>query len=225
MILQIIQSDKSLYGAEFQIFCGNNRDVNIGSIVLTGHMGSMEAEICIDVFNRCFRMELGREFRLVKERRIAKRKRTYRSYDIFDDSSKNVGSVAQICERTSLFSEFYYHQLLFDGVEYEIYPVDFVDGGKNPIYSAGVQVAQIDTPCEILKDIHTYKVYAENMAAGVVSALSVAYMYLLAGFKPGIKATPLKEIHYSVTKDRVLLSKYDAGFAEKIKMESEGENV
>lgn len=212
MILKMCQIKKELFLANFEIW---NKEEKVGSVVVNGKMGSMEADIKIEIFNDEYTMKYVSG--ILKEKFMKKGYKSFREYSIHNASNEE-GVVYQVDWKQKMFLITNYYEMKYCGLHYNLYPISFLkDGkteGKHPVYCCDVQVAQINTPGEIFNDLYNYEIYAINQKEAKMCAVLCAYMYVNAGFKPGERVTKSHVKFYSKTKDTFLLEKYHSDFIQ-----------
>ena len=214
MILRVEQQIKNMWSALFYIFEDEDR---IGWFEVQGKMGSMEANILMEISGKKYEMAYSGE-KILKEKRIPGTKDTiFRPYHIECRYDEKKGDVWQCDRKTGMFRISSFYQMEFNDKKYDLYPIGFGnEGGKHPVYCGDTQIAQVEKPGEIRDDMHNYTIYAIDSDAAELSVLLVAYMYVNANYKPGEKVTKSYVKCYSVTKSKTLLSKYDPEFKEKL---------
>ena len=214
MIIRVEQQVKNMWSALFHIFEDENR---IGWFEVQGRMGSMEANILMEIFGKRYEMEYSGG-KILKEKRIPGTKDAiFRPYHIEYRDDRREGDVWQCDRKTGMLSIISFYQMEFDDKKYGLYPIGFGnEGGKHPVYCGDTQIAQVEKPAEVRDDLHNYTIYAVDSEAAARSVLLVAYMYVNANYKPGEKVTKSYVKCYSVTKSKTLLSKYDPEFKEKL---------
>lgn len=214
MILRIEQIEKELFTASFIIW----RDtVRMGNMEVKGKLGSMEADISIDLFGKTY--ELSYAGGLIKSAPLPdKAGKAFRPYQIGGNDG-SAGKVYQVDRKESFFSIISFFEMVMESCKYTMYPIGFGrEGGKHPVYCGDRQIAQIEKSGEIYNDLHHYSIYALDQTAAELAVLFCAYMYVNANFKPGEKATKSVVKYTSVTTNKTLKSKYDPSFKERIQL-------
>ena len=214
MIIRVEQQVKNMWSALFHIFEDEKR---VGWFEVQGKIGSMEADILIEIFGRRYFATYNGK-KAFKEKRIPGTKDTiFRPYYIACRDDRREGDVWQCDRKTGMLSIISFYQMEFNDKKYDLYPIGFGNGGgKHPVYCGDTQIAQVEKPGEIRDDMHNYTIYAIDSDAAELSVLLVAYMYVNANYKPGEKVTKSYVKCYSITKNKTLLSKYDPEFKEKL---------
>ena len=201
MIIDVVQKKKDLFGAEFAIEHQGN---SIGRMRLTGSIASMDGHWDIELDGRHIAMERGKG-------RIPKELRPFRPYEI-TMGQKELGAVYQTEEKVGWFRSCGFSQMYLMGQCYNKYGIGLGhEGGKNPIYKGKVQVAQINTPTVIYDDLHRYHILTQDDEI-LAPILFSAYMYVVGGYKPGVKILTGVSKTITITKDKMLLAKYDPSF-------------
>ncbi len=80
-----------------------------------------------------------------------------------------------------------------------------------------IQVAQIDTEQIIYNDLHNYKIYVKNDNYSLISIIIACYMYINAGFKPGVEVKESVTKYYNKTTNKELNLKYNPNWINEIK--------
>ena len=206
MILDIMQTSKDLFLANFIISRGSNQ---IGSFSLQGKLGSMEANVVGEFLGQKFEMSFGKlDYINVSN--------AFRPY-ILSENGIVDGTVYQTKFNGGLFKKFDYHQMQKNGIIYDLFPIGFGnEGSKSPIYQKDKQIAQIEKSCVVYNDLHNYRIYAEDEYASNIAIFFVIYMYINAGFKPGEKFVSSTVRVVSVTTNKLLKEKYNPEFVKHI---------
>lgn len=206
MYLELVQRNKELFTADFDIV---EKQVAVGTLHLQGKLGSLDAKIAIQYRSNEITLTPG----IDNIETLAKN--PFRPYTIaFNGVDKGVIYQAEI--KTGIFSKIEYHQMELSGQAYELYPIGFgSEGAKNPIYAGVEQRGLVEKDCEIINDLHTYKITCVDELSAILSLMFAAYMYVNAAFKPGVAVT--KSVHKVVSKttNKSLLQKYDPSFKQK----------
>ena len=212
MILKVEQISKKMYEADFEIRQENRV---IGKIGLQGRAGCMEADVRVEIFSREYALSReGSPHAPAKEkRRQDKKEKAYRTY--FIDQGKT-GRVCQVERKTGLFSSASFHEMMFENELFHMYSKSFQTEGKNSVYLQDEQIAQVDAPLEIVDDMHRYTVYAINQKGAEIAVLYCAYMYTVAGFKPGCEITKGYYKQASISFDKTFEDKYNPDFVRNI---------
>ncbi len=90
MILKIQQTKKELFSAAFDIL---HKEERVGTISVSGKLGSMEADIRVNVFGNIFTMKYAGG--LFAEQKIKKGYKSYRKYSI-SDATNDGGYIYQV---------------------------------------------------------------------------------------------------------------------------------
>ena len=212
MILKIQQTKKELFSAAFDIL---HKEERVGTISVSGKLGSLEADIRVNVFGNIFTMKYAGG--LFAEQKIKKGYKSYRKYSI-SDATNDGGYIYQVDWQQKLFLTTSYHEMEYKGMRYNSYVVSLpAEGGRQSVYREGVQVAQINIPREVVNDLYNYTIYALDQKEAEMCAIICAYIYINAHFKPGEKAIKSYVKYYTTgTKDAFLLEKYNPDFVETI---------
>lgn len=108
-------------------------------------------------------------------------------------------------------------EIIRDSSFYKMYPIGFgKEGAKNPIYCGEEQIALIEKDCEVVNDLHTYKLFCLTEQSSVIALLFAMYMYSMTGYKVGEKVTKSVEKRVSITTNKHLKAMYDPSFKEKV---------
>ena len=206
MYLELVQRSKELFTADLDIVENNS---TVGSLNLKGKLGSLDANISIQYRGNEMTLTPGvHDFEIIA-------KKPFRPYTIaFNGTNKGVISQTEI--KTGMFSKIEFHQIEIGGMIYEMYPIGFGnDGAKNPIYVGNDQRGLIEKDCEVINDLHNYKITCVDELSAITSLLFASYMYVNAAFKPGVAVT--KSVHKVISKttNKTLLQKYDPSFKGK----------
>ena len=201
MIIDVIQTKKELFESEFSI---RHQEIEIGKMHLAGKLSSMEGKWTVEFDNHHINLEYGKS-------NLPKGVKTFRPYDITIDQSR-CGAVYQTRSKDSFLKKYDFHQMLLLGKYYDLYPIGFGEmGAKNPIYCGTEQVGQINKECVVYNDLHNYQIYAFDNDV-IAAIIFCCYMYVNAGFKPGVKTTMSVVKVVSKTTNKLLLSKYQPSF-------------
>lgn len=206
MYLELVQRSKELFTADFDIV--ENQSA-VGSLALQGKLGSLDAKITIQYRGSEISLTPGvRDFNILA-------KKPFRPYTIAFNGN-NKGVICQTEIKTGMFSKIEFHQIEMSGQIYEMYPIGFGnEGAKNPIYVGNDQRGLIEKDCEIINDLHIYKITCVDELSAIIGLLFAAYMYVNAAFKPGVAVT--KSVHKVISKttNKALLQKYNPSFKQK----------
>lgn len=206
MICKLVQTEKGLFSAAFNIYRGTQL---IGAVSLQGRLGSMEAAIYGTYYDTEFKMEFGKDCHV--------KAKTFRPYLITQDSIQ-VGTIYQTNYNGGMFRKFNFHQMIKKDLIYDLFPISFGnEGSRCPVYCGNIQIAQIEKGCTVYDELHVYDFFAEDKSAGLVSLLFCLYMYVIACYKPGQKLTEAVSKSFSVTTNRLLKEKYNSYFKNGIK--------
>lgn len=206
MYIELVQRNKDLFTANFDIV---EKQSVVGSLDLQGKLGSLDALITINYRGNEMTLTPGvRDFDIIA-------KKPFRPYTIaFNNVNKGVMCQTEI--KTGLFSKIEYHQIEISGQIFEMYPIGFGnEGAKNPIFVGSDQCGLIEKDCEVINDLHNYKLTCVDEHSIIIGVLFAAYMYVNAAFKPGVAVT--KSVHKVISKttNKTLLQKYDPSFKQK----------
>lgn len=207
MILDIIQTSKELFSAEFRII---ENGLQIGSFYLKGSLGSMEAEIFFEF--------KGIRFKLVNKRlKGINTGVVFRPYIIYSYNNESAGYVYQTEVKLGLFKGYSLRKMDFGGRSLELYCVGMgKDGYKFPIYEGEKQIAEIDKGCVVYNELHEYRLYAVDEASAMISAMLCAYLYVSGPYTPGEKVTRSVVKSSTVTTNKLLKAKYNPDFVSGI---------
>lgn len=203
MVIDIIQKNKEMYEANFEIISYNNI---VGTINVKGKIGTWKISLK-GIYNN-----IPFEFKY-KKLGFKEGLKKFRSYQIFV-SGNSVGEVYQTDNIEGI--KYSYNELIYNGDCYKEYGISFGDVAKNPIYLNDMQVAQIEKEAIIYNDLHNYKIYIKNKDYALVSIIFACHMYINASFKPGIKVTKSVVKYYDKTTNKELLSKYDPNWVNEL---------
>lgn len=206
MYIELVQKNKELFAANFDIV---EKQSVIGSLALQGELGSLDAFITMNYRGNEITLTPGaRDFDIIA-------KKPFRPYTIaFNNINKGV--ICQTEIKTGILSKIEYHQIEMSGQIFEMYPIGFGnEGAKNPIFVGNDQRGLIEKDCEVINDLHNYKLICVDELSSIIGLLFAAYMYVNAAFKPGVSVT--KSIHKVISKttNKTLLQKYDPSFKQK----------
>lgn len=206
MYIELVQRNKELFTADFEIV--ENQSV-VGSLALQGKLGSLDAKITIQYRGSEISLTPGvRDFDILA-------KKPFRPYTIAFNGI-NKGVICQTKIKTGIFSKVEFHQIEMSGQIYEMYPIGFGnEGAKNPIYVGNDQRGLIEKDCEVINDLHIYKITCVDELSAIIGLLFASYMYVNAAFKPGVAVA--KSVHKVISKttNKTLLQKYDPSFKHK----------
>lgn len=143
-------------------------------------------------------------------------KAPFRPYQILINGIAK-GIICQTECKTGLFQKYDYHQIEMDGSVYEMYPIGFgAEGAKNPVYVNGKQMGLIEKDCEVVDDLHTYKITAADELAARLCLIFSSYMYVQAAYKAGTAVTKARHKIISKSTNQKLLEKYHPDFKNRI---------
>lgn len=206
MYIELVQKNKELFTADFDIV--ENQSI-VGSLALQGKLGSLDAKIIIQYRGSEMSLTPGvRDFDILA-------KKPFRPYTIALNGNDK-GVICQTEIKTGMFSKIEFHQIEMSGQIYEMYPIGFGDkGSKNPIYMGCEQCGLIEKDCEVVNDLHNYKITCVDENSATIGLLFSSYMYVNSAFKPGVAVT--KSTHKVISKstNKTLLQKYNPSFKEK----------
>lgn len=212
MILEVRQTKKELFSAAFEIL---HKKEMVGNIEVNGKIGSMEAEIRINLFDNEYSLKYAGG--LLKEKRLGKGYRSYRTYTINNETNHR-GTVYQVDWKQKMFLTTSYYEMEYRRLCYHSYPLALSkEGGRQSVYCGNTQVGQINTPREVFDDLYNFPIYAINQKEAQMCVLICAFMYVNVCFKPGEKVTKSYAKYYrSDTKDPFLVEKYHPDFVQSI---------
>lgn len=206
MYLELVQRSKELFAAKFDIVENNS---TVGSLTLKGKLGSLDANISIQYRGNEMTLTPGvHDFEMIAEK-------PFRLYTIACNGI-NKGVICQTEIKTGMFSKIEFHQIEISGQIFKMYPIGFgSEGTKNPIYVGNDQRGLIEKDCEVINDLHNYKITCVDELSAMISLLFASYMYVNAAYKPGVAVT--KSVHKVISKttNKTLLQKYDPSFKGK----------
>ena len=206
MYSELVQRNKELFTANFDIV---EKQSVVGSLDLQGKLGSLDALITMNYRGNLITLTPGvRDFDIIA-------KKPFRPYTIAVNSTHK-GIICQTEIKTGILSKIEYHQIEMSGQIFEMYPIGFGnEGAKNPIYVGNDQRGLIEKDCEVINDLHNYKITCVDELSAITSLLFASYMYVNAAFKPGVAVT--KSVHKVISKttNKTLLQKYDPSFKGK----------
>ena len=213
MILDVVQTRKELREAEFKILRG---DVNVGSVFLKGTLGSIEANVIVDLFGVSY--ELHRDMWQVSP--DPKMIKYYRPYKVSILSrSKQLGVVTYVERKLGWFKTRTYLSFTSGSDVYEGYVLVMgKEGLKMPVYLKNKLIAEINSDNIIDNECYKYRVYCKKNEYSIPAILMTVYFYVIGCFKTGEKVYKSKRIIYSKTTDKFLLSKYDSKFTKEIRV-------
>lgn len=207
MMIDIKQLNKEIYEANFEIVSDNNI---LGSINVKGKLGSLEVSLNGTFNNIPFELKYrGGLF-------IKTKNKKFRPYQIIKNNDI-VGEIYQTNKKIGLFSNYEYTELIYNNEIYKKYGIGLGTESKCPIYLNNIQVAQIDTEQVIHNDLHNYKIYVKNDNYSLVSIIIACYIYINAGFKPGVEVKKSVVKYCNRTINKELNSKYDPDWINEIK--------
>lgn len=209
MILDVVQTRKELREAEFKILRGG---VNVGSVFLKGTLGSIEANVIVDLFGVSY--ELHRDMWQVSP--DPKMIKYYRPYKVSILSrSKQLGVVTYIERKLGWFEKSVYLSFTSGSDVYDGYRLGMEkECSKMPVYLKNKLIAEIDSDNECSK----YRVYCKKNEYSVFAVVMVVYSYIIGDFEAGEKVRKAKRIACSETPDKFLPSKYNSKFAKGIRL-------
>lgn len=207
MIFDIVQNSKELFFADFDIIRG---DQTIGQMSFQGKFGSMEGEWLIRYFDKEIVMKH------CHQKEVRAKSKVFRPYSICINSD-SVGFAYQTRFNAGIFKSFDYEQLSMLGTTYSLYSIGFgEDGFKCPIYDCNRQVALIEKPCIVYNDLHKYHIISTKNESDLAAVLLCGYMYVNSAYKPGNKVSNAIEKNISITKNKLLIDKYDSNFVRGV---------
>ncbi len=205
MILELRQTRKELYSAEFVILRSAQE---AGTVQVEGKLGHREAVIRGSLYGTAFELRYGKSWTI--------RSKAVRPYK-FSIDGVETGVVYQSVEKTGLFKSRSFHQMVRDGQTLECYAVALAgERTKHPIYCGSEQIALAESDRTVYNDLFHYRIYAPDGDSGLAALLFCLYMYINACYKPGEKVTQSVATSSFVTTDPVLLDKYDPRFQDTI---------
>lgn len=213
MILDLIQTRKELFTAEFKILRGG---VNVGNVFLKGTLGSMEANIIVNLFGVTY--ELHRDtWQVSPDPKMIKYYRPYKVCIL--PKTKQLGVVTYVERKIGWFKTRTYLSFTSGSDVYNGYALGMgKEGFKTPIYLKDKLIAEIDSDNVIDNERYKYSVYCKKNEYSVPAVLMAVYSYIIGGFNPGEKVYKSKRIVYSKTTDKFLVSKYDSEFTKGIRV-------
>ncbi len=205
MIVDVIQCLQDRYSSEFQILRGNKQ---IGDMSLKGGLGRREVTWNIQLYDQLFHMDYcGKLFSSAKK---------FRPYTI-TTSNTDRGCIYQTVTADKKKNSFTYHYMMYDDKVYKLYPIGFGEEGAHcPIYSDQGQIAQIDKSGLVYNELHHYRLYAIDENSTLLAILFCSYMYTVGCYEPGVKVTKSVRKNFTITKNTILLAKYDMNFVSLI---------
>ena len=211
MILDVVQTRKELREAEFKILRGG---VNVGSVFLKGTLGSIEANVIVDLFGVSY--ELHRDMWQVSP--DPKMIKYYRPYKVsILPRAKQLGVVTYVERKLGWFKTRTYLSFTSGSDVYEGYVLVMgKEGLKMPVYLKNKLIAEINSDNIIDNECYKYRVYCKKNEYSIPAILMTVYFYVIGCFKTGEKVYKSKRIIYSKTTDKFLLSKYKSEFTEGI---------
>ena len=196
VILMLNQKNKGLYNTEFEIIQSNNI---VGKAFIEGKMGTMEAIIKGEVYNKSFKLNHANKI-------LPGKSTKFRPYNIFEGEG-SVGEIFQTEHKRNIFSKYEYTKSIYEGKEYECYPVGIGNKIVFLVYNENKQIAQIEKDLTIYNDLHNYKIYSINDT--FITVLMCLYGYINSSYKPGEKEIKSVLKGYSKTFNKELLAKYN----------------
>lgn len=207
MIINIIQKNKELFEANFDIVSNENV---LGTINIKGKMGSMEVSLNGIYNNTTF------EFKYNGGILIKTKDKKFRQYQVIE-SNNMVGEIYQTNKKTGVFNSYDYNTLIYENNIYHEYGIGLGKEAKCPVYLDDNQIAQIEKQNIVYNDLHNFKIYIKDDKYSFISILFACYMYINAGFKPGIKVKESVVKYYNKTTNKELNSKYNPDWIKDIK--------
>ena len=211
MILDVVQTRKELFTAEFKILRGG---VNVGNVFLKGTLGSREANVIVELLGVTY--ELHRDvWQISPDPKMIKYYRPYKVSIL--PKTKQLGVVTYVERKIGWFKTRTYLSFTSGSDVYEGYSLGMGrEGFKTPIYLKDKLIAEIDSDSIIDNEYYKYMVYCKKNEYSVPAILMAVYSYIIGGFEPGEKVYKSKRIVSSKTADKFLLSKYDSEFTKGI---------
>lgn len=208
MIVDFVQKNKELFSADFEISDSISSET-LGSLHYENDEGFSEFDG--EWTGNLFGVTISLSFK-TKSTVMSGINNYYRPCSIIVDGIES-GYLHQRTAKSGLFSSFSFHEMEYNGVSYEMYPIGFGnDGMKNPVYFGEKQIAQIEKETVVVNDLHNFRIFSTDDFSAMISALFSCYMYTVAFYKHGIKVTNSTEKNYSKTTSKTLLSKYNPNF-------------
>lgn len=207
MVLQVQQTMKDMFAADFQILRNN---IRVGDMTFRGKLGSQNGDWNVAFYHH--RLELMRD----PDLRNGLPKHAYRPYKIFQ-RQQHVGYVFndRITFRFLVFDNVV--RVYLDDKEFTMYFIGFgEEGAKNPIYCGDTQIAQVEKDCVVYNGLYRYQVYALDEYAAKIALLFCTYMYCCGAYVPGEKVVKAVSKAVSVTKLKPVLDKYNPAFVPSI---------
>ncbi len=205
MIAEVIQCVQNPYFCEFQIVRGSKQ---IGGTYLRGRLGRREATWDIRFLDCAFQLSYCGGFFS-----SAKRFRPYKIVQNHED----IGCIYQTVSSDKLRDSFTYQTMEYDGDTYDLFPIGFGEEGvRCPVYSNQKQIAQIEKSNEVYNALHSYRLYAMDEESMIPAVFFCSHMYLLGCYEPGRKVIKSVEKNFNMTKNGILLAKYDKNFTASI---------
>lgn len=205
MIFNLIQTNKDLFASQFEVKRGAEQ---IGAVSLQGKLGSMEAVICGTFCGVKFEMGFGRSNYIEAG--------AFRPY-LLKQNGIEAGTVYQTKYNGGLFKKYEFHQMVRNGLTYDLFPIGFGnDGSKCPIYHGKKQVAQIEKDCMVYNDLHDYHVFAIDENEALTALFFCLYMYVNVCYKPGQKVLSSTSKTVSITTNKLLKEKFDPYFRDSV---------
>lgn len=213
MILDVVQTRKELREAEFKILRGG---VNVGSAFLKGTLGSIDANVIVDLFGVTY--ELHRDtWQVSPDPKMIKYCRPYKVGIL--PRAKQLGVVTYVERKLGWFKTRTYLSFTSGSDVYEGYALGMgKECIKVPVYLKNKLIAEIDSDNIIDNECYKYRVYCKKNEYSIPAILMTVYFYVIGCFKTGEKVYKSKRIIYSKTTDKFLLSKYDSKFTKGIRV-------
>ena len=206
MFLELKQTKNELYEAEHTLLRGG---APVGVMRLSGRPGSMEGVWSVSFGGSTAVLQRGVYPDIPRN--------ACRPYVIYSGDGSAAGCVYQTVSEGGLFDRFAYHRCVLNGRVYDMFPISLGEGGvKNPVYTGGRQVGQIEKDTVIYNGLHDFRVYSTDPVAETACVVICCYMYSLAFFKPGKKPIRTTEKFFDRTKNKRLLAMYDESFVRKL---------
>lgn len=206
MILDVIQTSKELFAANFIVNRGN---MQVGTFELKGGLGTMEVRVHGTIFEQVIDMTFGKTDDIEVSH-------PFRAYQIYKNGIYN-GVVYQTTSDERWFKKYGYHQMKKSGVTYNMFPVGLGKNGiKSPIFQDNSQIAQVEKDCVVYNDLHIYKIFARDEFTSEIAVLFTIYYYINVNYKAGEKTITSTYKTISKTTNKLLLKKYNSEFTKYI---------